>query len=302
MKSLKLRTPPTRSHLLLCLLALVVGVAHADEPLPDPGPFLEQFKETILSDEGLLSSYTYDEERTLHKLDKKGEIKKTTTEVHEVFPSIHPELFYYRLVARDGEPLSEKKLAKQDAEHAKEARKFLESLDQDNEKKNRRREEQERKQEEEEREYADEMFQMFTFEMVGRESIDGNAAIVFKLDPQSGYVPKQKAARKLQNMRGTMWVSEKDHQMVRLEMELTDKVKFGGGLVASVKKGARMEMQRTQINDEIWLTSESYARASARLFLVKGLRFEERRQYSNYRKFGAESSWSPDGIVEAGER
>lgn len=292
---------PTASPLIVCwlasLLALPAGVASAEEPLPDPELFLEQLKETLLSDEGLLSKYTYDEERTLHMLDKKGRIKKTTTEVHQVYPSIDSELFYYRLVARDGEPLSEKKLAKQDAEHTKKVRKHLKKLDEDDEKKKRRREEQKRKQEEEAREYADEVFRTFSFDMIGRESLEGRPAIVLELGPQTDYSPKQKAVRKLQNMRGKMWVSEDDHQMIRLEMELTDKIKVGGGFVASVKQGARMEMQRTKVNDEIWLPSESYARASARLFLVKSLRFEETRKYSNHQKFGTDSSWTPDELV-----
>lgn len=289
------------SRWLVCLLVLAGGAssrAAAAEPLPDPEVFLERVKETLLSDELLLSQYTYDEEYTGQRLDKKGRPKKTRTFVYEVFPSLDPNMAYRRLISRDGEPVPEKQLEKQDRKHAKKVREYLAQLEDSESKKQQRQEERRRKKEQESRDWADEVFRLFEFDMTCREDINGRTAIVFRLEPRPDYHVSVKSARYLQKMRGRLWVSEDDHQMIRLELDLMETLSVGGGLVARLHKGTHLEFQREKINDEIWLPSESRMSGSGRVFMVKRFRVDETRRYSNHQKYSTDASWTSDQPAE----
>ena len=286
---------------LVCLLALAAGApsgAQFPEPLPDPEAFLEKVKETLLSNQLLLSQYTYDEEHTSRTLDKKGRLKKTRTNIYEVFPSLDPELHYSRLISRDGEPVPEKQLEKQDRKHVKKVRKYLKQLGESDSKKQQRREERRREKEKENREWVDEMFRVLEFELTGREDIDGRTAIVFRFEPRPNYRVKLKPARHLQKTQGRLWVSEEDHQMIRLEFDLMESLSIGGGVVARVHKGAHFEFQREKVNDEIWLPSESRMSGSGRVFMVKRLRLDETWKYSNHQKYSADTFWTSDPVAE----
>jgi len=288
-----------------CLLVLAVGApsgAQVPEALPDPEAFLEEVKEALLSDQLLLSQYTYDEEHTRRKLDKKGRPKKTRTNVHEVFPSLDPELHYSRLISRNGEPVPEEQLEKQDRKHFQKVRKYLKQIGESDGKKQQRREERRRKKEQEDREWVDEMFRVLEFELTGREVIDGRKAIVFRFEPRPNYRVKVKSVRHLQKTQGRLWVCEEDHQMIRLEFDLMESLSIGGGIVARVHKGAHFEFQREKVNNEIWLPSESRMSGSGRLFMLKRLRLDETWKYSNHQKYSADTFWTNDPVADNSAR
>lgn len=286
---------------LVCLFILVFGApfeAQTPEPLPDADAFLATMKETLVSNQLLLSQYTYDEQRTRRTLDKRGRVKKTSTSAYEIFPSLDPKLHYSRLISRDGEPVPEEQLEKQDRKHVKKARKHLKQLGESDSKKQQRREERQHKREKEDREWVDEVFRVLEFELTGREDIDGRPAIVFAFEPRPNYRVNLRPARHLQKIKGRMWVSEEDHQMIRLEVDLMKSISIGGGIVWRIHKGTHMEFQREKVNDEIWLPSESRVSASARMFMVKRLGVDETIKYSNHKKFSADTFWTNDPVRE----
>jgi hypothetical protein len=84
---------------------------------------------------------------------------------------------------------------------------------------------------------------------------------------------------------GRAWIDEADRQLVRVEAKLTDDLSFGFGILAKLKKGARAELQRRKVNDEIWLPAEARFVGHARVFLVKALHIDALSEYSDYRKF-----------------
>ena len=75
---------------------------------------------------------------------------------------------------------------------------------------------------------------------------------------------------------------------MRTEAEVTDNISWGL-FVARLSKGARLDVQMTRVNDEVWLPKRIEAKVSARLALVKKYRIEADTSFSNYRKFQVES-------------
>src|SRR5262245_50111456 len=94
------------------------SIVVADSPsapiVSDTRAFLEEVRRNLQSDGALLEQYTFTETYTERRLDLSGAIKKTKVETYEVYPSTEPRKLYRRLVARDGQPISEKELAERD--------------------------------------------------------------------------------------------------------------------------------------------------------------------------------------------
>ncbi len=96
--------------------------------------------------------------------------------------------------------------------------------------------------------------------------------------------PRTSVGKLMQKFSGRAWVAERDHQLMRLEVESTDDVSFGFGLLARLHKGSQMVFERRPVND-VWLPSELRYSGDARVLLLKKLRLEGIREYSDYRAF-----------------
>ena len=240
-----------------------------------------------------MAQYTFTERHTEHRLNARGAITKTKSEVYEVYPSFESGHTYRKLVERDGKPVSAKELAaqdqKQDADIEKQARKLAgesPEAQQKHENELRRKEDA----------VAAEIFRVYDIAILGRETLDGRSTIALRFDPRPGYKPESRSGKILKKFRGRAWIDEVDHQVARVESELVDTLSFGLGIIARLKPGARVFFERRKINDEIWLPAVAHFTGSARLLLVKGLSIDAVSEYSDYRKFsvGTSVDYSPD--------
>ncbi len=112
--------------------------------------------------------------------------------------------------------------------------------------------------------------------------------LAFDFGANPDYKPKSIEERLVQSLTGVMWIDEQAHQVVRLEAHVADNFKIGGGLVASIDKGASMVFEQARVNDEVWLPSYAEVHMSAR-FLVLREKENGILRFSDYKKFNAES-------------
>src|SRR5439155_464292 len=83
---------------------------------------------------------------------------------------------------------------------------------------------------------------------------------------------------------------ESEYELVRLDVQAIDTVSFGLGLLARLHKGSQASFQRRKVNGEAWLPATASYTISARLGLVAVFRRAATFEYSNYKKFGVDSS------------
>jgi hypothetical protein len=279
------------------LLALAGPAAAGDEtpsaPLPELRGFLTEVRERLHTDDYLLDQYTFTERQTQRKLDGKGSVKKITTALYEVYPSPNPGHTYRKLIARDGKPLTAEELADEDRKQQKKEGKLSAALTRPDDP-DRAAAKAERRLKE--NQTIEELFRVYDITIVGRETVEGRSAIVLTFAPRVGVEATTRAGRILRKFEGRAWIDEEDRQLVRVEGRLIDDLSFGWGILARLKKGARAELQRRKINDEIWLPSVARFIGQARLLLVKGLNIDALSEYSDYRKFSiaTEASVKPD--------
>ena len=279
---------------LLHIGLLLVGMwlPQEEKPLPEPKPFLAEFRKTLHSDNKLLSQYTYTEKETEITLDAKGNTKKSETNVYQVIHGAEDWQTYRRQTVKNGKPLSEEELGKEDREErdrvAKETRKRTDESAS-------KRDREKAKADREEQETLDDVFAMYDVQIVRRELVDSIAAVLITFKAKPDYKPKTTIGKVLQHVAGQVWIAEDDHELAKIQVEAIDPISFAAGLLAKLQKGSKAVFERRKINNEIWLPVREEDYVNGRILLLKGLNERDITEYSDYRKY------SVDTILKFGE-
>ena len=274
---------------LACLIAGSI-LAAQDRPLPDQQSFLAETRKHLQTDSTLQSSYVYVETRREQKLDKHGRTSKESVKVFESYPGLPGEARWERLVAEDGRPVPAEELAKQDRERQKSADGMVQRLAEDASKERARQEREYQKARREREDAVNDIFNVFTIRMIGREPIERHETIAFLLTPRPDAKPKTTEGRQMKHFNVRAWISESDHELVKLEAEAIDTLSFGLGVLARLHKGARLSFLRRKVNGEVWLPAVASYQGSARVGLLLTLRRGGTSEYSGYRKYSVDTS------------
>lgn len=275
-----------RPSLVCVLLALALPASgQGHRPLPDQEAFVREVRTRLQPDEARQSSYVYVETRRDQKLDKSGRPLSETVSIFESYPGLPGEPRWKRQIAKDGKPLPDTQLATKDRERQEHVLKYARRMERQTDKD---RAEDARRRDRERREndaIVDDAFRIYEFRMLGREVIGGHETIAFSFAPRPRAQPRTKEGRMFRKFIGKAWVSESEYELVRLEVEATDTLSFGLGMLARVHKGSRLAFERRKVNGEEWLPASASYTVSGRLLLLKSLRTGAVSEFSGYRKF-----------------
>jgi hypothetical protein len=274
------------------LLCLVTTSFRAQErPLPDEQRFFQEVRKHLDADDERQSGYMYVETRREQKLDKAGKATGESIKIHESYPALPGESRWLRLLSEDGRPVPPGELEKADRERQKHVEEYARRLAKDPAGE---RTKQEREHERERRENAeslDDVLRVLDVRMLGRETIDGHDTIIVSVTPRRDAKPQTRAGKIARNFSGRAWFSESDYELVRVNLEAIDTVSFGFGMLARIHKGSHAAFERRKINGEAWLPSLASYTVSARVGLVALMRRTATVEYSNYKRFGVDSTF-----------
>jgi hypothetical protein len=271
--------------MLLGLCLPVLPLQAQEKPLPDPASFISEFRKRLHTDDKLLNQYTYTEKETSDTLDSKGKVKKSEINVYQVFNSEDDWKSYRRQIVKNGVPVSEKELGKEDREEKERVEKETNKREKKSEAD---RQKDKAKADRDEQEILDDVFAMYDLQLVRRDILDGIPAILVTFKPKADFKPKTREGKALQHIGGSTWIAEDDHELARLEAEIIDPISIGAGILAKVNKGSTVVLERRKINGEIWLPFKVQATLNAKVLLLKGFNLREASEYSDYKKFGVD--------------
>jgi hypothetical protein len=276
---------------VLCLLAAPLPAQPPQRPLPDQQTFLQEVRKHLDTDDDRQSGYMYVETRREQKLDKAGQPTGETVKVLESYPALPGEQRWERLVSEDGRAVPAHELEDKDRQRQKHVEEYARKLAKDpaGERAKEQRDRDKRRRELEEN--IDELFRVYDVKMVGREPLEGHDAIVFALTPRPDVKPRTRAGGLMRKFNVRAWISESDYEMVRVEAEAIDTVSFGLGMLARVHKGSKASFERRKVNGEAWLPARASYAVSVRVGLLAVLRRGASIEFSNYKKFGVDSSY-----------
>ena len=276
----------------MVVLCLAVSLpAAAQRPLPDQRQFLEEVRKRLDTNDQRQSGYAYVETRREQKLDKAGRSAGESVRVLESYPGLPGEERWERVLSVDGRAVPQQELDKGDRERQKHAEEYARKAAKDPAGERAKQERDRARVKRERDESIDDAFRIFDVRMLGRETIEGHDTIAFSLTPRRDVKPKTRAGGIMRNFSGRAWISESDYELVRMDVEAIDTVSFGLGVLARLHKGSQASFQRRKVNDEAWLPAMASYRMSARIGLLAVFRRGATFEYSNYKKFGVDSSY-----------
>ncbi|HET9743256.1 MAG TPA: hypothetical protein VFQ00_10940 [Terriglobales bacterium] len=131
----------------------------------------------------------------------------------------------------------------------------------------------------------------YTFRLLGQETVAGRAAYVIAGEPRPDFRPKLNAARVLPKLRLKLWIAQDGkggYEWLKVEAGVIDTITWGGFLLR-LHPGSHIELEQTLVNNEVWLPLHAHLAFDARVALIKPVRAEVDVQFSDYKKFRAES-------------
>lgn len=97
-----------------------------------------------------------------------------------------------------------------------------------------------------------EMVDAFDFRLVAETQMNGRDVYQFQATPKPGYVPRNRDAKVLTGMKGTLWIDKETCQWVKVEAEVVRPVSFYGFL-AKVGPGTRFELEQEPVTATLWM-------------------------------------------------
>lgn len=235
-----------------------------------------------------MADYTWVGRSRERHFDAHGRVTSERREAWETF--ILDGQPFQRMLERDGKPLAPDEQRRQEQKLDKATAK----LEAESAPEKQRRAEDFQKQRRRERAFLLELPDAFDLRLEGTEQIDGQDVWVVSGTPKPGYRAKTRDGAALSKVHGKIWIEKAGYQWVRVEAETTATISFGWFL-ARLNPGAKLVLEQTRINDEVWLPKRLFVSGSGRIGLVKRLAEDQDVTWSDYKKFRVESKITTSG-------
>lgn len=270
---------------LAALFFAPLSAARQSAPPPlDLTAFLAEVKQQLRDPEDVLHRNRYLQRVTDYDRDGSGRVTKTHVVVYEVYPDLHNGDGYARPIEKNGRPLPAAEAAglerdQQEKVRAAVRRRQAETTD-DRQKRladddaGRRREQR----------TIDDIFRLYEFRIVGRQTLGNEPTVALEFSPRRGVEPRTDDGKVLAKAGGRLWVSENDKQIMRLELESRDTITYGFGLLARVRPGARLVLDRQRTPTGWYPVSYTFV-AHLMILLVKPMDFDRKVDFYDFRPF-----------------
>jgi hypothetical protein len=237
-----------------------------------------------------VSEYAFMQKETDREINGKGEIKKETTKVYEVFPVANREPII-KLISENGVVLSAERAARESKRVEEEFLKAERDRDKNEQQVERRRAERKRKQAEKGEAEGDDdpdvsqFLKICEFVSPRRERFRDRNAVVFDFRPRPGFKPSNREESLISKLVGVVWIDPVDKQVMRLEARLAEGFKMAGGLLLSLRPGAGFAIEQTRMEEGVWLPRLAQVNLSVKVLLFGGGDINKTLEWSDYKHF-----------------
>ena len=283
-----------RSSYNLGLVATAFDPPRAAEAL-DVVKLLREVSQNQDELEKRFAEYAFVQKETDREINSKGELKKETTKVYEVFPIVN-RAPVMKLISENGVLLSGERLAKETKRVEEEFLKAERDQEKDKQRVEKSRAERERKRaarakkSEDEDEDVDisQFFKVHEFVSPRIERFRERDAVVFDFRVRPGFKPGNRQEALISKLVGVAWIDPADKQVIRLEAKLEEGFKMAGGLLVNLRPGAAFLMEQTRVAEGLWLPRLAQINLSVKVLLFGGGDFNKTIEWTDYKHFGGD--------------
>ena len=206
-------------------------------------------------------------------LDASDRITDTETIKSIQYP-LHGAVFE-ELVEKDGRPLNEKEIKKEEERK----RDFIRDVEI-----RRTRGDYIQPTKEERIRFNREFTERYLYKIEGTETIREHTCWAVSFKPKPGDLPvRNRMDRALNQMTGTLWVSEEDYGLVRVEFTLRKPFKYWGGFLAVIRKTDGW-VDYTRVDSNVWLPLHFHLNLDLRVMMFKNIRRLIIKDWFRYRR------------------
>ena len=280
-------------ELTLLLQSVKFNTGVADTVFDPPGAKEELDVKALLLEVGRnqdeidnrVAEYAFKQTEIDREINGKGELKKETVKVYEIYPLPNREPVQ-KLISENGVLLSPERAAKEDRRVQEEFAKAEREKENDEKKMAQRRAEREKKGAEGTE--ISPFLKACEFVSPRREMLSGRETIVFDFRPRPGFKPKNREESLIAKLIGVVWIDPVDKQVIRLEARLAEGFKMAGGLLVSLKPGAALVIEQTRMEQGVWLPRFAQVNLSVKVLLFGGGDYNKTIEWSEYRHFAGD--------------
>ena len=234
--------------------------------------------------------YAFKQKETDREINGKGELKKETVKVFEVFP-LPNRAPVMKLISENGVELTPERAAKEQKRVEEEFAKAERDKEKDEQKAQKRRAERERKRTtegEDDDVDVSQFLKIHEFVSPRRERFRDRDAVVFDFRPRPGFKPSNRQEDLISKLVGVAWIDPVDKQVIRLEARLAEGFKMAGGLLVNLRPGAAFVMEQTRMVEGVWLPRLAQINLSVKVLLFGGGDFNKTLEWSDYKHFSGD--------------
>lgn len=241
------------------------------------------------------TEYSFIQKETNREISGKGEVKKETVKVFEVFPIPNREPVL-KLISENGVALTGERADKEQKRVEEEFAKAERDKDKDRQRVEKNRAERQRKKAAKAKEGEDDdvdisqFLKIHEFVSPRRERFRDRDAVVFDFRPRPGFKPTNRQEDLISKLVGVAWIDPADKQVMRLEARLAEGFKMAGGLLVNLRPGAAFVMEQTRMAEGVWLPRMAQINLSVKVLLFGGGDFNQTIEWSNYKHFSGDVS------------
>jgi len=229
------------------------------------------------------------QKETDREINSKGEIKKETSKVYEVFPVANREPIM-KLISENGVALSPERSARETKRVEEEFLKAERDRGKNEQRVERRRAERQRRAAKGEAEGDDDpevsqFLRICEFVSPRRERFRDRNAVVFDFRLRPGFKPANRVESLISKLVGVVWIDPDDKQVMRLEARLAESFKMAGGLLLSLRPGAGFVIEQTRMEEGVWLPRLANVNLSVKVLLFGGGDINKTFEWSDYKHF-----------------
>jgi hypothetical protein len=234
--------------------------------------------------------YVWTEDAEERSFDASGKVIKITTQTREVM-AMYDEQFT-KLIRKNGKPLT-------DAQTRSEQAKFdnaLRKREHESPEAKAKREKAEQKADAEDLFCRTEFGKLFTFKLMGTETIRERPAWIVGADASPDAPAKCGDNQIARKFHVRLWIDQTDYRWTKVVADSIAPLAFGKVLVRMPAGAIHVTTEEVRMADGLWAPSRDWQRYDAKLMGLKTLHQEDTTVYRDYRKFQTESR-----IVTAGD-
>jgi hypothetical protein len=242
------------------------------------------------------AEYSFLQQETDREINSKGEVKKETVKVFEVFPIANREPVM-KLISENGTPLTGERAAKEQKRVEEEFEKAERDKEKDKQRAEKKRAERARERAAKTKEGEDsddveisQFLRIHEFVSPRRERFRDRDAVVFDFRARPEFKPSNRQEDLISKLVGVAWIDPADKQVMRLEARLAAGFKMGGGLLVNLRPGAAIVMEQTRMTEGVWLPRMAQINLTVKVLLFGGGDYNKTIEWSDYKHFSGDVS------------